>query len=71
MSKFEIVETDELDERCVECYFFKPSPSGSHGYCRRFPPTFTNLDEHGRPKFWSPVVSPNGYCGEFEEMEED
>jgi hypothetical protein len=69
-SKFEIVEAEDMDERCLDCFFFKPSPSGSHGFCRRYPPVFTNLDENGRPRFWSPVVSPHGYCGEFEEMEE-
>lgn len=70
-SKFEIVEADEIDERCLDCFFFKPSPSGSHGYCRRNPPVFTNLDEHGRPRFWSPVVSPNGWCGEWEDFDQE
>jgi hypothetical protein len=69
-SKFEIVEAEEMDERCLDCFFFKPSPSGQHGYCRRYPPTFTATDEAGRPKFYSPVVSPWNWCGEFEPVDD-
>jgi hypothetical protein len=63
------IEMTERVERCIDCYFFQPSPSGSHGYCRRMPPVFTSTDEAGRPKFFSPVVSPHAWCGEFEDMD--
>lgn len=69
MTKIEIVESD--DERCLECLFFQASPSGTHGYCKRFPPVFTNVDEHGRPRFYNPVVSQHSFCGEFEPMDID
>lgn len=67
--RFEIEATDDVT--CVECHFFQPSPSGGHGYCKRFPPVFTNIDEHGRPRFYNPVVSPHSFCGEFEPMDID
>lgn len=67
--KFEIVESD--DERCVECLFFQASPSGSHGYCKQSPPVFTHIDEHGRPRFFNPVVSTHNWCGKFEPMDID
>ncbi len=70
-TKFKIVETDERTERCMECYFFQPSPSGSHGYCKESPPVFTNVDPEGRPRFYNPVVSPHGWCGRFEPFEDD
>lgn len=69
-TKFKIVETDEREEQCLHCYFFALSPSGSHGYCKRYPPVFTNLDPEGRPRFFNPVISPFSFCGEFEEMDD-
>ena len=54
-------------EICGGCYFFQGSPSGTHGFCKRYPPVFTNMDDDGRAKFFNPVVSPHSFCGEFEE----
>ena len=66
-NKFEIVESD--DEACLDCLFWKASAAGTHGFCRRFPPIFTNIDEHNRPRFWNPVTGPSQWCGEFEPMD--
>jgi hypothetical protein len=55
------------DEQCRDCYFFQQSPSGVHGYCKRYPPMFTGT-ENGRAKFHNAVVSPHSFCGEFEEI---
>lgn len=56
-------------EACGQCLFFQGSPSGSHGFCKRFPPVFTNMDAEGRPKFFNPVTSPYNWCGEFEDID--
>jgi hypothetical protein len=55
------------EEKCAACYFFVQSPTGVHGFCKRFPPVFTGNDENGRAKFFNSVVSPHNFCGEFEE----
>lgn len=60
-------EIDLGDERCENCYFYRPSHAATHGYCRRFPPVFTNLDDMGRAKFFNPVTAPHNFCGEWEE----
>ncbi len=58
------------DEACKQCLFFQGSPSGIHGFCKRFPPVFTHIDEEtGRPRFFNPVVSPYSFCGEFEDID--
>lgn len=57
------------DEACGSCFFFQGSASGSHGFCKRFPPSFTHMDNEGRPKFFNPVVSPYSFCGEFEDID--
>jgi hypothetical protein len=64
------VEEITVDDCCDECIHFKPSNSGTHGYCRRFPPVFTSTDDAGRPRFYSPVVSPWGLCGEFDPVDD-
>jgi|APGre2960657404_1045060.scaffolds.fasta_scaffold00613_9 hypothetical protein len=56
------------EEKCSDCIFFVQSPSGLHGYCKRYPPVFTGADERNRVKFHNPVVSPYSFCGEFEEI---
>ena len=58
------------DENCGACFFFQGSPAGTHGFCKRYPPVFTNLDGDGRAKFFNPVVSPHSFCGEWEGEEE-
>jgi hypothetical protein len=60
------VEEIEHIEVCEDCFFYKASRSGQHGYCRESPPVFTSTDESGRPRFYSPVVSPWGWCGRWE-----
>lgn len=61
--------SDEI-ESCSNCAFYKAAPSGKHGYCQRFPPQFTHRDDaSGHPRFFSPVVSPNAWCGEYVEDE--
>jgi hypothetical protein len=65
-----MVEEVEIPECCEECIFWKAAPSGQHGYCRESPPVFTTLDEAGRPKFYSPVVSPWNWCGRFEPVDD-
>ena len=61
------IMTKNNDENCAGCLFFQGSPAGTHGFCKRFPPVFTNLDDAGRPKFFNPVTSPFNWCGEFED----
>jgi hypothetical protein len=61
------MSVNDKPEKCVECYFYQGSPAGSHGFCKRYPPVFTHLDEAGRPKFFNAVVAPHNWCGEFEE----
>lgn len=56
---------EDHEEKCVSCYFYKASHAMSHGYCRRFPPVFTHMDD-GRAKFFNAVVSPHSFCGEWE-----
>ena len=68
MGKFERkIMTKNNDDSCAGCYFFYGSPSGTHGFCKRYPPVFTNMDGDNRPKFFNPVTSPFNWCGEFEE----
>lgn len=55
------------DDKCASCYFFVQSPTGVHGFCKRFPPVFTGVDDNGRAKFFNSVVSPHNFCGEWEE----
>lgn len=68
LNKFEIEESDG-EESCLDCLFWRASAAGSHGFCRRFPPVFTETDAQGRPKFWNPVTGPHGWCGEWEPLD--
>lgn len=54
------------DDVCGQCLFYQGSPAGNHGFCKRFPPVFTHIDNDGRAKFFNPVTSPFNWCGEFE-----
>jgi hypothetical protein len=57
---------------CASCEYFKATSHGRHGYCQRFPPVFTHRDDNsGHARFYSPVVSPNGWCGEYLEIEDE
>jgi len=66
---------NDEDKVCESCNWYSPSHAMTHGYCKRFPPVFTNLDDRGRPRFFNPVVSPTNHCGEYTpfdgEYEED
>lgn len=46
---------------CDECFHFYQDESTTQ--CRRFPPVY----HPAAPRFF-PVVSPNDFCGEFEEI---
>lgn len=60
---------EEKDPICENCNWYTPSHAGTHGYCRRFPPVFTHLDDNGRPRFYNPTTSPHNHCGEFEDID--
>lgn len=60
----------KIEEICQNCRWYVESGSTKHGYCKRFPPVFTKNDDQGRPRFYNPVISPNSFCGEWEEVEE-
>ncbi len=62
----------EDEVSCQNCEFYKVSGHGKHGYCLRYPPVFTHRDEKtGHPRFYSPVVSPTGWCGEYMEFPDE
>jgi hypothetical protein len=60
---------DDGNQICENCQWYNPSHAGTHGYCKVNPPVFTHLDENGRPRFFSPVVSPHNTCSLFEDID--
>jgi len=57
--------------KCDTCRWFHPAHSGTHGYCKLDPPTFTHIDpDTGYARFNNPVVNPESWCAQHEERDD-
>lgn len=60
------------EAKCSNCEFYKATRHKKHGYCLRYPPVFTHIDqETGYPRFFYPVVNPVGWCGEYTDADDE
>jgi hypothetical protein len=55
--------------RLCEFYVLVKVPRGASHLCRRFPPVFIRLDEHGHTVFEYPDVTDCPSCAEYRERQ--
>ena len=64
-----MIEMIENERCCGKCRFFLEQSSRG-GYCKRYPPTPTGLDEDNSVAYCDPMVNKNDWCGEFQPVEQ-
>ena len=56
---------DDKERCCGNCRFFLEW-STNGGYCKRYPPTPTGLDEDNSVAYCDPMVRKDDWCGEHQ-----